>query len=201
MASSQARPTPSRSPWRSQSRPGCWTQRSRESHGNSGNHQCLSGLPALPVAQASHVGEQLGGVAQPVNPSPKELAPARAFLPSQFLFHSPRTLISQPGCQMWGAQQSPTVPTGHWTRQSTWGVGLSSPGSFHSQPASQSLFPVCKMGKVRRAISFLLLLLQLALPGPHPPRQLWPQDHWEEVGQAKRGTGLVSLSVPLQAWP
>lgn len=69
-----------------------------------------------------------------------------------------------------------------------------------SQPASLSelLFPVGKMGKVQRAISFLFLLLQLALPGP-PPSLLAPglQDHWEEVGQAKRGTGLVFLSVPL----
>lgn len=83
--------------------------------------------------------------------------------------------------------------TGHARAHGAW-------AAFTVSQASQSLFPVCKMGKVRRAIPFLLLRLQLALPGPHPPRQLWPQDHWEEVGQAKRGTGLVSLSVPLRAW-
>ena len=68
-----------------------------------------------------------------------------------------------------------------------------------SQPASYSLyFPSVKWVRYK-AISFLLLL-QLALLGPQAsPLALGPQDHWEEVGQAKRGTGLVSLSVLLWA--
>lgn len=90
-----------------------------------------------------------------------------------------------------GAPPSSLMDTGH-ARQSTGKQGPHTPSSTLSQPASPCLFPGYRI--VQRVCSCACMC-------GWPCLALDPQNHREEVDQAKKGMGLVSFSVPPWALP
>lgn len=70
---------------------------------------------------------------------------------------------------------------GPWVCWSAYGWQLSQPASLSEPP-----FPFCKMGKVYKSCFFPSPTFEVGSAWPQvSPLALGPQDHWEEVGQAK----------------
>lgn len=65
--------------------------------------------------------------------------------------------------------------------------GLCAPVAFGARRSLRAPFPVCRMGKVQRAASFLLL--QWALPGPRPARWLPASGLLRGSGPGPEGNG------------
>lgn len=136
-----------RGPWSSQSRPACWTQQSRESSSNSGSHNVYQG--------SLHCGTNVTREGATWRGCTTSKSQPEVTSSSQGIFTFPVSLPQppHPHFSAWesdlgstAVSHSPCTGTGHARAHGAW--GLCAPGSFHSQPASQSLFPVCKMGKV-----------------------------------------------------
>lgn len=125
----------------------CWTQQSRERRSNSRSHNVYPGSLHCST-NVTREGAAWRGCT--TSKSQPEVTSS-----SQGIFTFPVSLPQppHPHFSAWesdlgttAVSHSPCTGTGPARAHGAW--GLCAPGLFHSQPASQSLFPVCKMGKV-----------------------------------------------------